>query len=407
MRISPVGTRRGFIQNSAPAERSAELDRFESSPTAPIKEVLPQVAPLDTRPVQACQITVVSDMIVDRWTEGEWGFGALVELIDADGHYHKILFDTGAQAHTTLENTETLAAPKKKIWSSPNPEGHRRVITEWDKKQTLDLLGRPLSLEGVTDVVLSHNHQDHVMGLAPLRRHGLLEWGEESFATAWVGSNEIFYPRPVPGGGEDNVMVMEKDIYREWGGEFEVVGERPRNLHPGLWLTGKVPRTTGERNWSDEIPIQNPFTGKEEPDTIPESQALVINTREGQVILTGCGHAGVVNIMNYVEECGQDNLHALLGGMHLFRLDRENIEWTAEQVGDKGVAFFLGAHCTGLEAIKAVESQLMTCCPGGAANVAISTVGTQFVHDEEGSRILTSLLTTKPPDPSKLTCCSH
>jgi 7,8-dihydropterin-6-yl-methyl-4-(beta-D-ribofuranosyl)aminobenzene 5'-phosphate synthase len=63
------------------------------------------------------------------------------------------------------------------------------------------------------------------------------------------------------------------------------------DIFPGARLTGPVPRKYPERNWSPGGKVQTP-SGQVE-DNIPEDQSLVLNTSQGLVVLTGCGHAGI------------------------------------------------------------------------------------------------------------------
>jgi 7,8-dihydropterin-6-yl-methyl-4-(beta-D-ribofuranosyl)aminobenzene 5'-phosphate synthase len=124
-----------------------------------------------------------------------------------------------------------------------------------------------------------------------------------------------------------------------------------------VWLTGPVPRVHDERNWSAVGRVLTPEGPIE--DTIPEDQSLVIDTEAGLVVLTGCGHAGVVNTATYARKVVREaSLHALLGGFHLYPLDDERLGWTAARLREFGVENFMGAHCTGLEAVYRLRERL-------------------------------------------------
>jgi len=141
--------------------------------------------------------------------------------------------------------------------------------------------------------------------------------------------------------------------YEATGGAFIEV-DRPMELFPGAWLTGPVPRTHPERNWSLRSRIKTPDGLVE--DTLPEDMALVLDTDKGLVVVTGCGHAGVVNTLEHArEEVRRAPVHAVLGGLHLFEADERVLDWTAGRLRDMGVAHLLGAHCTGVESTFALR----------------------------------------------------
>src|SRR5580693_4574624 len=107
--------------------------------------------------VKTLKITVLSTMLADQGI-GEWGFAALVE---ADGH--RVLVDTGARPETVLSNSHDLK----------------------------------IDLSDVREVVLTHNHDDHVGGLLTLRRE-LMKKNPTALSLAYVAKG-ILYSRPADG----------------------------------------------------------------------------------------------------------------------------------------------------------------------------------------------------------------
>jgi 7,8-dihydropterin-6-yl-methyl-4-(beta-D-ribofuranosyl)aminobenzene 5'-phosphate synthase len=76
------------------------------------------------------------------------------------------------------------------------------------------------------------------------------------------------------------------------------------------------------------------------------------------VILAGCGHAGIVNTVEYARKVVRPApVHAILGGLHLYALDDERLGWTADQLEASGLENLLGAHCTGLEAVYRIRER--------------------------------------------------
>jgi 7,8-dihydropterin-6-yl-methyl-4-(beta-D-ribofuranosyl)aminobenzene 5'-phosphate synthase len=248
---------------------------------------------------QSIDVKVLSTMLADDDSIGEWGFSALVVV---DGH--RILFDTGARPDTVLINARALK----------------------------------VDLSNVPDVILTHNHADHTGGLMTLKR----SVGSSALTSAHAGQG-IFLNR-----GTDRIEKLRAD-FQAAGGKF-VIHDGPAELFPGVWLTGPVPRKYPERNWSGTGTIQMPDGSKQE-DNIPEDMSLVIDTDRGLVVISGCGHAGVINTLEYARaKVRSAPVHAAIGGFHLFALDDDKLLWTGGKLREFGLQNFLGAHCTGIEA---------------------------------------------------------
>ena len=284
--------------------------------------------------VRALKVTILSTMLADDGI-GEWGFAALVE---ADGH--RALVDTGARPQTVLQNASELG----------------------------------IDLASVPELVLTHNHSDHVGGLLTLRTE-LMKINPSALSRVHVAKG-IFYSRPRANGGEDNEMIAIKKTYEATGGAF-IEHENAGEIFPGAWLTGPVPRVYPERNWSVTGKVRTPEGLVE--DTIPEDQSLVLNTPQGLVLISGCGHAGVINILTFARsEFPTASVHAILGGLHLFAASDAQIDWTADKMKEMGTTYLLGAHCTGIESVYRIRQRLGL--PRRCA--VVGAVGATFVLGE-------------------------
>ncbi len=265
-------------------------------------------------PVHALKITILSTMLADPGI-GEWGFAALVE---ADGN--RILYDTGARPTTVLENSRELG----------------------------------IDLSNVRDVILSHNHADHTGGLVTLRRE-LARQNPAAISRAYVAPGE-FWSRPDGHGGEANTTIAARKEYEALGGTI-IEHDKPFEMFPGVWLTGPVPRVYPERNWSVSGKVAAPQGLVE--DTIPEDQALIFDTDRGLVMLSGCAHAGIINILDYARHTVREApVYAAIGGFHLFAADDAKLDWTAAKLHEMNLQNLLGAHCTGLHTVYYLKDKL-------------------------------------------------
>lgn len=260
----------------------------------------------EAQQVRTLKITVLSTMLADDGI-GEWGYAALVEV---DGK--RLLFDTGARPETVLQNAKEMR----------------------------------IDLASIEDVVLSHNHADHTGGLVTLRRE-LRTQNPRALSRAHVGEG-IFLQRFDPKGNPQNGLLRFKTDYESLGGSF-VVHSKPTELLPGVWITGPVPRPHPERNYPQGLKIQG-ATG-DTNDTIPEDSSLVMQTNEGLVVLSGCGHAGIINTIDYARSAiANKPVSAVIGGLHTFAASDEVLAWTADKLKAAGLKYFLAGHCTGIEA---------------------------------------------------------
>ena len=242
----------------------------------------------------------------------EHGFSALVTTRRGE-RTHSLLFDTGVSPYGMADNFERLG----------------------------------LDAGSIEAVVLSHGHFDHAGGLAGLARLRRGRLPITLHPLVWTARRVAF-----PGLPEWELPVLDRHAVEAEG--FEVIERRQPSvlLDGSVLITGEVDRTTefeagmrfhearGEHGW--------------EPDPlILDDQALVVNVRgRGLVVLTGCGHAGAVNICRFAMRLtGAERLSGLLGGFHLTGPAFEPvIEPTVAALHDLAPDVIAPAHCTGWRA---------------------------------------------------------
>jgi 7,8-dihydropterin-6-yl-methyl-4-(beta-D-ribofuranosyl)aminobenzene 5'-phosphate synthase len=244
----------------------------------------------------------------------EPGFSALVR-VEKGGRERTILFDTGVSPHGMVENMRRLG----------------------------------LDPRDVEVLVLSHGHWDHVTGVEGLAR-----------ALGRTGMPVTIHPefwsrRRIRFPGLDPAELPSTSRSALEGLGFDIVEDRrPSFLLDGsVLITGEVDRTT---------PFETGFQGHDalrggdwQPDPlILDDQALVVALRErGLVVLSGCGHAGIVNTVRYAQRLtGEQDIAAIVGGFHLSGpMFEPIIEPTVQALGALEPALLVPAHCTGWKAV--------------------------------------------------------
>ena len=268
--------------------------------------------------VKKLKITILSTMLSD-WGIGEWGFSALVEADSV-----RILFDAGSRERTVLENSKELG----------------------------------IDLSSVPTLVLSHNHQDHTGGWLPLRN--AVKAKNPSALSLTHAGRGLFDTRISSGGEENSYRKKDSLLYTEAGGHVKV-HDNFIEIHPGVFLTGPVPRPYPEKNYTigGNIRKKKDAMGNIVDDIVPEDMSLVVRTENGLVLLAGCGHSGLINTISHIQNnLQQQPVIAAIGGFHLLENTDEQIKWTAEHLKKVGLSYFMGAHCTGIEPVYQIRELL-------------------------------------------------
>jgi 7,8-dihydropterin-6-yl-methyl-4-(beta-D-ribofuranosyl)aminobenzene 5'-phosphate synthase len=294
----------------------------------PARRVPPGTGP--ARPAATMAEGTVPDALV-----AEHGFSMLV-TVRAGDREHRFLFDAGT-----------------------SPDG----MTGNMRRLGLD----PGSIEAV---VLSHGHFDHTAGLDGLIRVlGRANMPLVLHPDAWR-KRRISLP------GREPIEIPTPSRRALAEGGFEVLEmPRPSFLFGGsVLITGEVGRVTG---YEPGFPPQQAWLdGQWRPDPLVlDDQAVVINVKDkGLLVLTGCGHAGIVNICRHARALtgGTEPLYAALGGFHLNGpLVEPLIPRVLDDLAALGPQVLVPAHCTGWRAQHAMARRF------GEAFIP-NSVGTRF-----------------------------
>ena len=199
------------------------------------------------------------------------------------------------------------------------------------------LLGIDLAAADV--IVLSHGHWDHTDGLSALAGQGRKRF-------RLLAHPGVFADRRKATGQYNGIGITREEIVRR----FDLIESTvPCEIARDIYFLGEIPRTNDFE--ARQTPFYQVTEGRQTPDFILDDSALAIRTPRGLVVVSGCSHAGICNIVRHARTVtGQDRLHAVLGGFHLLG-DPLQLERTIEFFRANRVEHLHPMHCTDLAAL--------------------------------------------------------
>ena len=250
------------------------------------------------------KLTVLMDntTILDKPYLSESGLSFLIETDDA-----KVVFDTG-YSPIFLSNARKMG----------------------------------IELTDITAVAISHGHNDHTNGLPALGK--LLQRSGKRITV-------ILHP-----------ACLEKKWWRNQDGSLEEIGmpidqealemfydvtpiETPTIIGDSLYFLGNIPRNDPAAN--ESIGLIANKENQLEPDFVLDDSAIVYDGKDGLVIINGCAHSGLVNIMSYTKELfPAKQVAAVIGGFHMISKDQSWLGDTAAKIRTFEPNMIYPCHCT-------------------------------------------------------------
>lgn len=213
-----------------------------------------------------------------------------------------------------------------------------------------------LDLRGVEAVVLSHNHYDHTRGFSRFVREYnhdyTLYLSRRFFKTGyWADEAEPGLLKPTSGPLSHN-WLMRNNV------DFRLVGKDVYALErfPGAYVLSNIPRTV-DFEQPDALDVVETPSGELATDPYLDEQVLVAESASGLVVVSGCSHTGIVNILEHVKNTfANQPIAAFLSGTHLVAADGARIEKTMDYLKTANIEFIGVCHCTGEVGFEAAKS---------------------------------------------------
>jgi 7,8-dihydropterin-6-yl-methyl-4-(beta-D-ribofuranosyl)aminobenzene 5'-phosphate synthase len=223
---------------------------------------------LESRPVA---FTILYDNnAYDHRLKTAWGFSCLIEF-----GRKNILFDTGGDGRTLLENMNILNKDPK----------------------TIDM------------IVLSHIHGDHTGGLWSILRE--------------KPTLKVYIPGSFPQEFEQRVKKHGAEVVRV---------DDPLEIDRGIYSTGEMNHGIKE-------------------------QSLIVHTSKGMILITGCAHPGIIEIIKKAKTIAREDIYMVIGGWHLSSAGEKEIKGIIEAFLRMGIQKVAPCHCTGDRAMAMFKNE--------------------------------------------------
>lgn len=244
------------------------------------------------------KLSVLTENVASGYFKAEFGLSYLIEHDD-----ETILFDTG-HSDNFLRNAKRLN----------------------------------IDIDKVEIVVLSHGHWDHGNGLKYIKDKKL------------ICHPNVFIKRYHR---NENFHIGLKLSYNELNNRFKIItSKEPYYISEKIIFLGEIPRLNSFESQT------TPFVDeKGNDDFIPDDSALAVIDDDNLIVVSGCSHSGICNIVEYAKKVtGLDRIRVVMGGFHL-ALNNDQTKQTVNYFKNQKVKYLLPSHCTKLPALSAFYNE--------------------------------------------------
>jgi 7,8-dihydropterin-6-yl-methyl-4-(beta-D-ribofuranosyl)aminobenzene 5'-phosphate synthase len=209
--------------------------------------------------------------------------------------------------------------------------GHSDVFLQNAQKLNIDI-------NQIETVVLSHGHWDHGNGLKFLKNKNL------------ICHPDVFKKRFRKGGDENIGLDLSLQQLKI---KFNIATSRkPYPVSKNIIFLGEIPRKNSFESQTTTFALEN-----NTDDFILDDSGLVIKLNDEIIIISGCAHSGICNIIEYAKNItGITKIRAVIGGFHLKHNDNQTQE-TIKYLKQQDVKEIYPSHCTELPALTAFYNE--------------------------------------------------
>jgi 7,8-dihydropterin-6-yl-methyl-4-(beta-D-ribofuranosyl)aminobenzene 5'-phosphate synthase len=199
-----------------------------------------------------------------------------------------------------------------------------------------------IDLSNISSIVLSHGHCDHTGGLP-----GILDR---------IGSRPVFaHPSAfLPKYTNRNKALRAIGIPKELkaleqaGLQLHSCAE-PREISSGIIASGPIPRVTEFEQVPNHFLKDSPDGSGFIHDTLEDDQAIIITRGDSPIVIMGCGHSGMINILRYAAKLTETKRFSLvIGGTHLMEANPSCLQETIQSLDQFRIKKIAPCHCTGM-----------------------------------------------------------
>ncbi len=199
-----------------------------------------------------------------------------------------------------------------------------------------------IDLRQIDFVVLSHGHFDHTWGLPFLAK--FLSESKSAKKPILITNPAAFASRRIKKTKEIGANMSAESLSNSF--KLNLCAE-PVQITKNLLYLGEIPR---ENEFESKKPLGNVIANKRKtPDFIKDDSAMVYRSKAGLVIITGCSHSGICNIVAYARKIMKDDrILDIVGGFHLLKPSASQLSGTLDYMKKLNPKAIHACHCTDL-----------------------------------------------------------
>jgi 7,8-dihydropterin-6-yl-methyl-4-(beta-D-ribofuranosyl)aminobenzene 5'-phosphate synthase len=204
-------------------------------------------------------------------------------------------------------------------------------------------------LTRVDALAITHHHYDHGGGLGRFfkendRASVYLRWTEETDFIAEGDSSETRF------------IGLDQAVLVEYAHRMTYV-HHAREILPGVHVLTEIPDIFPKPAGDNRLKMR--MGSQAVPDTFAHELVTVLFGQGGLVLLTGCAHNGVLNMIAATKAAFPDRpIQALIGGFHLKREKSQEVRQIGKALLDMDILMIYTGHCTGDESYEVLKSVL-------------------------------------------------